>query len=138
MEYRFYLKNKKAKILIIDDEEDVCVYLKSILERTGKFEVFATTSPIEGIELAKTRHPDLILLDIMMPEMDGTYVAEQLHNKSSTRDILIVFVTVLAKQKDVEESGGLIGGHPFIAKPIQKEELVARIESLLQEHAAAR
>lgn len=134
----FHFKNKKAKILIIDDEEDVCVYLKSILDRTRKFEVCSTTSPIEGIALAKSNHPDLILLDVLMPEMDGTEVAEKLRDSLSTKDILIVFVTVLAKREDIEENEGKIGGHPFIAKPIQKEELIGRIETLLHETSVAR
>jgi len=131
MENISYPKLKKAKILIIDDEKDVCVYLKSILERTRKFEVLATTSPIEGIELAKDHHPDMILLDIIMSEMDGTDVAELLRDNRSTRDILIVFVTVLAKRKDIEVNRGMIGGHPFIPKCIEREEFIARIESLL-------
>lgn len=131
------LLNKKPKILIIDDEKDVCAYLGSILERTGKFEVLVTTSPNEGIALAKTRHPDLILLDIIMSEMDGTEVAEELYNDSSTRGILVAFVTVLASRKDVEQNEGMIGGHPLISKEIGKEELIARIESLLHETSAA-
>jgi two-component system alkaline phosphatase synthesis response regulator PhoP len=127
----------KPKILIIDDEEDVCVYLKSILERTGKFEVWATASPGEGIALAKSNRPDLILLDIIMPEMDGTEVAEELQKTPSTRDILVVFVTVLAKREDVEGCEGIIGGHPFLCKTLDREEFIARIESLLHETSAA-
>lgn len=123
--------NRKPKILIIDDEKDVCIYLRSILARTQKFEVWATTSPTKGIALAKSKHPDLILLDIIMSEMDGTQVAEELGNDSSTRDILIVFVTVLASRRDVAENEGIIGGHPFISKEIGKEEIVARLESLI-------
>lgn len=125
--------NRKAKILIIDDEEDTCIYLKSILERTRKFEVLASTDPVEGIALAKNNHPDLILLDIIMPEMDGTQVAEHLSNDHTTKDILIVFFSVLASPQEVEENEGTIGGHPFISKPIVKEELIARLESLLHE-----
>lgn len=128
---------KKPKILIIDDEKDICVYLKYILEKTGKFEVWATTSPTEGIALATSKHPDLILLDVIMPEMDGTQVAEQLHDNRSTRDILIAFVTVLAKREDIDEDKGMIGGHPFIPKSIEKEKLIARVESLLHETSAA-
>lgn len=129
----FFNGAKKSKILIIDDEEDVCVYLKSILERTGKFEAYSTTSPIEGIALAKDKHPDMILLDIMMPEMDGTEVAVHLNEDSETKDILIVFVSVLVQPQDLKEKNGVIGGHPFISKPIDKDELIARIETLLQE-----
>jgi CheY-like chemotaxis protein len=133
MKSLFDSHEKKAKILIIDDEEDICVHLKSILERTKNYEVWSTTNPREGIELAKDHHPDLILLDVLMPEMDGTEVAEQLREESSTKVILIVFVTVLAQRGAIEENEGLIGGHPFIAKPILKEDLLARIESLLQQ-----
>lgn len=129
----FCPKNKPWKILIIDDEEDICKYLKSILERTKKFKVQATTDPAEGITLAKSNHPDLVLLDIIMPEIDGAEVAARLNSEPITKDILIVFLTVLALREDIEKSGGTIGGHPFIPKSFTKEELIARIEVLLQE-----
>jgi PleD family two-component response regulator len=61
---------EKAKILIIDDEEDICHFSRSILEKTGRFEVFVSTRPQAGISLAKANKPDLILLDIFMPEME--------------------------------------------------------------------
>ncbi|MCX5697346.1 MAG: response regulator [Candidatus Omnitrophica bacterium] len=133
MKNMFFNTHRKTKILIIDDEEDVCVYLKSILERTGKFEASATTSPIEGIELAKSTHPDVILLDIIMSEMDGTEVAAQLYEDHDTRDILVIFVSVLVKPQDLKENEGKIGGHPFISKPLDKDDLIARLETLLQE-----
>lgn len=133
----FYPRDKKARILIIDDEKDIGVYLKAKMERTGKFEAWATTSPYDGISLAREHHPDLILLDIMMPEMDGTEVAERLSSDRSTKDILIVFFSVLADRQDVEKNDGTIGGRPFIPKNIEGKEVVAHIESLLQGvHAA--
>ena len=130
-----YPHSKRAKILIIDDEEDICVHLKSILEREGKFEVWDTTNQVEGIALAKSSHPDLILLDLIMPEMDGSQVAESLHDNPSTKDILIVFSSVLAESRFIEQHRGVVGGHPFISKFVPKEELIARLEELLQEHA---
>jgi CheY-like chemotaxis protein len=133
MKNLFFQKHRKIKILVIDDEEDVCVHLKSILERTGKFTALTATSPIEGIILAQDNHPDLVLLDILMPDMDGTEVAACLQRNPSTRDILIVFVSVLAGPEEIEEYEGKIGGHPFISKPITKEELIARLEAILQE-----
>jgi two-component system alkaline phosphatase synthesis response regulator PhoP len=123
--------HKKIKILIIDDEEDICVYLKSALNKTGRYEVLATTNPFEGIDMAKEHHPDLILLDIIMPQMDGTLVAEYLTNGHITRDTLIVFFTVLTEQQDIERNDGMIGGHPFISKPISTEELIRRLDELL-------
>ncbi|MFC1646559.1 two-component system response regulator [Candidatus Omnitrophota bacterium] len=125
--------HKKAKILIIDDEKDICDSLGRILERTGKYEVWTTTSPIKSISLAKKNHPDLILLDIIMPEMNGAIVAERLAKDPSTKDIRIAFVTVLAGQKEIKKGYGLIGGHPFISKPFSKEKILERIEFLLQE-----
>jgi len=125
--------HKKAKILIIDDERDTCDFLESILERTGKYEIWATTSPIESLSLAKENHPDLILLDIIMPEMDGTIVAERLADDPSTKGILIAFISVLAGQKEINTGKkGSIGGHPFIPKPFSEDQILARIESLLR------
>jgi len=122
---------KKTKILIIDDEEDICHFLKSGLERTKKFEVLTSTQADRGIVLAKTFHPDLILLDISMPEMDGSQVAEALRADTSTKDIPVVFLTALARKEEVEEGSGMIGGHLFIAKPVETKELIDRIESIL-------
>lgn len=133
----FFPKHKKAKILIIDDEQDVCESLKSILEKTGRFDVWASTDAFEGISLVESQHPDLILLDIVMPEIDGTEVAERLQNNEAAKDIIIVFTSVLADTEEVKENKGLIGGRPFISKPIKKDDLIARIESLLSERAAA-
>lgn len=137
MDKILFPKHKKAKILIIDDELDLCEFLKSILEKTGKFEVFTSMDPIEGIALAKQEHPSLIILDIVMPQMDGTEVVEYLQKDKSTKDIIIVFTSVLADTKDIEAGDGLIGGRPFIPKPIKKEELIARIETLLSDKSAA-
>lgn len=128
----FSLKAKK-KILIIDDEEDIVTSLKSILERTGKFEVFATTSPMEGLDIARAKQPDMALLDLLMPEMSGTEVADLLAKDPPTKDCIVVFVSALAEQQDVDKNTGVIGGHQFISKPVEKEELIARIEAIFAE-----
>lgn len=134
----FSPKEKKAKILIIDDEEEIGLYLKARLEKTGGFQAWATANPYEGIGLAKDNHPDLILLDVVMPEMDGTEVAERLARDPSTKDILIVFFSVLAEVQEVEKNEGTIGGRPFIPKNIDGKEIVARIEELLRQAQAAK
>lgn len=121
----------ERKILIIDDEEDFCHFVKLNLEKTGKFKVLVATKAVEGIHLAKSNQPDLILLDILMPEMDGIQVAEYLLEDQSTKKIPIAFLTALAKKKEVKDSFGIIGGRVFIAKPVTPEELIARIEPLL-------
>lgn len=124
--------DKKAKILIIDDEEDFCHFVKLNLERTGQFEVLVATKAMAGIGMAKKNLPDLILLDILMPDMDGSQVAETILQEPATKKIPILFLTALAQKKEVESSGGVIGGRTFLAKPITADELVARIKSVLE------
>ena len=126
---------EKTKILIIDDEEYICHLIKLFLEGTNRFEVLMSTTGQEGIELAKTNKPDLILLDILMPEMSGTAVVECLSQEKSTKDIPIVFLTGVVTKQDVEASKGVIGGRRFIAKPVASDELIAGIESVLQKGA---
>ena len=124
--------SEKAKILIIDDEEDICFFSRSILEGTGKFEVIATTKAKEGIALAKQHNPALILLDIFMPDMDGSQVAECLLEDAATKNIPIAFLTALVKEKDLEQKTGKIAGRYFIPKPVTSGELIARVEAILK------
>ncbi len=123
----------KKKILLIDDEEDFCHFVKLNLEETGKFEILTTTSGPEGLEIAKSDSPDLILLDLLMPVMDGSEVAENLLKSEATRNIPIIFVTALTRKKEVASHSGTIGGRTFIAKPVAPQELIAYIEKFLGE-----
>ncbi|MDP2839050.1 MAG: response regulator, partial [Syntrophales bacterium] len=91
----------KKTILIIDDEEDFCHFVKLNLEQTGNFEVLTAYNGADGISMAKRYQPDLILLDIIMPTMTGTQVAESLRNDKSTKDIPIIFVTAIVKRGEV-------------------------------------
>ena len=123
---------EKIKILIIDDEEDFCHFIKLNLESTNKYEVNIETSGKKGINRARNSKPDLILLDIYMPEMDGTIVAETLLEDPVTKDIPILFLTAVATKRDVLDGGGMIGGRNILAKPIQTEELISTIRSILK------
>jgi CheY-like chemotaxis protein len=119
------------KILLIDDEEDVCVFTKSILEKTGKFEVAFLTQAFGIVGFVKNYKPDLILLDIMLPEKDGTEIAAELSNDPSVKNIPVVFLTALAQKAEVEYNDGRIGGRDILAKPISTKDLIAKIESVL-------
>lgn len=121
----------KTVILMIDDEEDFAYFVRLNLEKTGKFTVITTTLGSEGIKLAKTESPDLILLDLLMPEMDGAEVSAELLSNSATRHIPIIFLTALARKEEVEAGEGVIGGRNYIAKPVAPGELISRIESVL-------
>lgn len=122
----------KKKILIVDDEEDFCYFVKLNLEETEHFEVVTAYDGKEGIDMAIRHRPDLILLDIIMPKMMGTEVAEALRNNKSTRDIPILFVTAILKR---EEAGGMkrkFGGNIFLCKPVKLNELIHEIGAIIQ------
>lgn len=130
----------KKKILMIDDEQEIGELVKSILERTGRYEVLLSTRAAEGIQLAKQHKPDLILLDVMMPEMDGTEAARILCEDEQTSAITIVFVTAVAVpmaflsslvgNEELTQKAGTTGGHYFIQKPISPKDLVKRLDEI--------
>ncbi len=123
---------EQIQILIIDDEEPFTFFVKLNLEADPRFKVTVANRGDEGLKLAKTVRPNLIFLDIMMPGMFGTEVAQKLLDDSRTKDIPIVFLTAAIKKEEVDKEEGMIGGREFIAKPITKEELIDRIEVTLR------
>mgnify|MGYP000895418576 CR=1 FL=1 len=124
---------KDINILVIDDEESFTFFIKLNLETetSRNFKVTTANSGKEGLKLARTIKPDLILLDIMMPEMSGQEVAEELLMDSRTKNIPIIFLTAVVQKEEVAREAGLIGGREFIAKPVGKEELIGRIAATL-------
>ena len=135
---------EKAKIVMIDDEIEVCNLVKTILERTGRYEVVISTHPQEGIEMVKLNKPDLILLDQIMPEMSGTQTAQVLYDDEATKDTTIVFLSALAipmafvasmvEHEDLKDKPGQAGGQYFIQKPISAIELVERLDRILADN----
>ena len=119
------------KILIIDDEEDFCFFLKQNLEAIGSFEVFTSPDGEQGLELAKKIAPDLILLDIMMPGMDGSDVAAELKRDRRTENIPAIFLTAIVKEMEIKSSEGFIAGWHYIAKPVEIVKLLALINNLI-------
>jgi CheY-like chemotaxis protein len=127
----------KKKILLIDDEKDFCFFVQGNLENTGEFKVIATSSGKEGIKLACKEKPDLILLDLNMPEMSGGEVAQFLSDRPETKAIPIAFLTALITEDEVgSERMANIGGNKFIAKPIATRDLIANIKKILGEKNA--
>ena len=118
----------KRRILIVDDETKLTELIKSVLEQTGNYEVYEAHSGLKGLDAARTLKPDLILLDIMMPGMDGSEVAYKLHADEHLQQIPIVFLTAAVTKQEAGASQGVIGGHPFLAKPVTVEELIACVE----------
>jgi DNA-binding response OmpR family regulator len=124
---------RRKKVLLIDDEEDFCFFVKLNLEKTGKYEVITTTSGTTGLIMASKEHPDLVLLDIIMPDMNGGQVAGLLLDDANTKDIPVLFITAIASRSETQSQDGIIGGRMFIAKPVTAEELEIKIDSVLHE-----
>lgn len=124
---------KPIHILAVDDEESFTFFVKLNLQTKVKYNFKVTTagSGEEGLKLARTLQPDLILLDIMMPDISGAEVAEELLLDVRTKNIPIIFITALVKKDEVKKDAGQLGGREFIAKPVSKEELIRRIEATL-------
>ncbi|MCQ9205032.1 MAG: response regulator [Omnitrophica bacterium] len=121
----------KRKILIIDDEEYFGKLAKKNLELLGNLEVDTTTDGIEGINLAKEKKPDLILLDIMMPGIDGFEVLKRLKADSETVKIPVIMLSA----KEDEESkikAAQLYDELYLTKPIESEKLKAKIESVFE------
>jgi CheY-like chemotaxis protein len=127
---------EKPRILIVDNNRDFTLSAKLGLERTGRYSVWEENEPARAHQTAQRVQPDLILLDIAMPETDGGEVAARIESDLTLHRIPIVFLTALVTQ-DEARSGLQIQGHPFLAKPISIPDLVAGIERSLPTHAAS-
>ena len=119
-----------ATILIIDDNADNRLLLGSQLNMHG-YNILEAESPIHGLELAKTRLPDLILLDVMMPIMNGFEVCQRLKNDPVTQLIPVIMVTAL-RDLEYRIQGIDVGADEFLTRPHNKEELLVRSKSLIR------
>jgi len=121
---------KGSKVLVVDDTPANLDLLSQILEYDD-YEVSFATNGKQALEIASINKPDLILLDIMMPEMDGIETCRRLKSLASVKEIPVVFITAKTDRKDVAE-GFSVGGVDYICKPVQKEEVSARVECHLK------
>ena len=120
----------KKKILIVDDEKDALFVLKKELAGRG-YSVISADNGNDALDLAKSECPDLIILDIRMPGMDGTEVAARLKEDPKTKNIPVIFLTCLFQKREGEEQGRVVAGEVLIAKPYSIEGLSAQIERLV-------
>jgi len=118
----------KKKILVVDDEEYFTKMVKLNLEALGKYEVKIENRGIRAVVVAKEFMPDMIFLDVVMPDLDGGQVAQRIKEVPSLKNVPIVFLTAIVEEKDVAARDGFIGGHPFLAKPVTTKQLVEYIE----------
>ena len=122
-------RTKSEVILIVDDTPDNLVVLFSYLEEKG-FKVLLADDGESALQIAQSQVPDLILLDILMPELDGFETCRRLKTKVSTREIPVIFLTALCETVN-KVKGFELGGVDYITKPIEQEEVLARIQTHL-------
>ena len=121
---------KPVKILIVDDEPDILEFLRYNLEKE-QFIVFSAGDGITGYQLAQREKPDLIILDIMMPKMDGVELCRLIRSNEELKNTLVTFLT--AREEEYSKIAALdIGGDDYITKPIRPRVLVSRIKALLR------
>ena len=118
------------KILIADDDPVLLKYLSTVLEKYD-YQYTTATNGIEAIEKVKAYSPDLMLLDVMMPEMDGLEVCKKLKDDPRTRHIPIILITG-STDRELRIKGLSVGANDFLTKPIDRPELIARIRNLLR------
>ncbi len=119
-----------VSVLVIDDEEDIRDILTYNLKKEG-FNAFSAENGQKGLELIKSVHPDLVLLDVMMPGMDGIEVCEAIRNLAGHERTLICFLT--ARSEDYSQIAGLdAGADDYVSKPIKPKVLISRIKAMLR------
>jgi two-component system alkaline phosphatase synthesis response regulator PhoP len=121
---------KNHKILLVDDEEDILEFISYNLKREG-FDVFVARNGVEAIKQAEKHKPDLIVLDVMMPEMDGIVACEEIRKLPSCKQTVIAFLT--ARGEDYSQIAGFeAGADDYITKPIRPKVLISRVKALLK------
>ncbi len=118
----------KKRILIIDDDPSVTRSIKLNLETLGAYDVRTENQARHALNIAREFHPDLVLLDVMMPEMDGGEVAEQLKADPLLKDTPIVFLTAIVSKEETKGQEAVFGGLSYLAKPVHLVELTRCLE----------
>jgi two-component system, OmpR family, response regulator len=122
------MSDEPKRILAVDDEPSITRLLKLDLEQTGDYLVRPENDSKAGLAAAEEFHPDLILLDVMMPGLDGGNLASALQANRRLKDVPIVFLTAAVTKDEVRSRRGLIGGLPFLAKPVNLQEVLACLQ----------
>jgi two-component system alkaline phosphatase synthesis response regulator PhoP len=124
---------ENVRVLVIDDEADFCFFVSKNLMKDGLFDVVIATNGKEGIELAKNEKPDIILLDLVMPDMPGEDVAAALKEYDATANIPILFITALATNDDIgDNKESKIGNNYILPKPVRTKKLIETIMNILR------
>ena len=122
----------KKKVLVIDDEAPFTNIVKLTLEGKNNYEVCVENDPLMAIDTARKFWPDIIILDVVMPKLDGGEVHSRLMADPILKHIPIIFLTAIVRKKEVDEHQGIIGGSFYIAKPVSADGLASAIEERIR------
>ena len=126
-----------AKILIVDDQADIRKLLRISLQLREDTELFEAADGESGWALAQELQPDLILLDVMMPGIDGGDLVNLLCRNDVLRKVPVIFLTATVRRVEVDASHGIIGGYRFLSKPIALPELLECLDDHFEDHPVA-
>lgn len=127
----------KKRILIVDDEPSITQLLRLNLDKTGQYTIRAENDAETVMGALQEFKPDLILLDVMMPGMDGGTLAGKIHGTRAFKNVPIIFLTAAVRQEELDARNGVIGGFPYIAKPLNVKGVISIIEKYLPESVSA-
>ncbi len=119
----------KKKILVVDDEVGLTHMMKRGLEATGDYLVMEENAGTRALAAAREFRPDLVILDVMMPDVDGGTVAAQLAEDKDLKHVPVIFLTAIVTKAETVPTGSPIGGHTFLAKPVSLKNLITCIKS---------
>ena len=128
---------EKKRILVIDDDAAVARVITRFLETTGLYEARSLTEPQRAVEIARHFRPDLVVLDIIMPTMDGGEVLAALQSEAGLTDLRVIFLTGLVSESEIGPEGHQVGGHPCMPKPVHTDLFRATVAELLETPDAA-
>lgn len=120
-----------SKILVVDDAKNILLVLRMSLEKAG-YEVVTAMDGISALEKAQEMDPDLILLDILIPKMNGFLVFEALKDEPITAETPVIFISAKAEEEDLEKARKL-GAADFLIKPINQDQLLDTVEKYIEE-----
>ena len=124
------MKKREIKILLVDDEPDILEIVGYNLQQEG-FQILTAANGREAVATAKKEHPQLIIMDVMMPEMDGMEACEAIRKIPELNDVIITFLT--ARNEDYSQVAGFdVGADDYISKPIKPKLLVSKVKALLR------
>lgn len=126
------MSTPQNKILLVDDEQDILEFLSYNLRKEG-YEVFTSTNGKKAVEIAREQKPQLIILDVMMPDLDGIETCRELRAIDDLKDVVITFLT--ARGEDYSQIAGFdAGADDYITKPIKPRVLISRVQALLRRY----